>query len=335
MALDLLDQIVGKRIDLTGDAEGPVAQMAPGAPGDLAEFSGGQVAVLMAVELAVLGEGDMVDVEVQAHADGIGGDEIVDIAGLVELDLGVAGARAERAEHDGGAAALAADQLGDPVNLISRECDDGRAVRQAGELLRAGIGEMREPWPGHDGNAAQKFLEDAAHGRRAEQQRFLPAAQMEDAVGEDVAALEVAGELYLVNGDERRVGLARHRLDGADRIFCADRRDLLLAGDERDLRHSDLLADPGIDLARQQPERQADDAAFMRDHAFDGEMGLAGVGRAQDCGDVATGKNQWVGKLGLDVHRILIVLIPAFRPRGGTHVVGRLTASQTYRNHDA
>ena len=61
MPFDLLDQIFVQRIDLAGDAEGAVAQMPTGAAGDLAEFGRGQVAVLVAVEFAVLGEGDMVD----------------------------------------------------------------------------------------------------------------------------------------------------------------------------------------------------------------------------------------------------------------------------------
>ena len=61
MRLDLVDQFVVERIDLAGDAERAVAQMPAGAAGDLAELGGGEIAVLVAVELAVLGEGDMVD----------------------------------------------------------------------------------------------------------------------------------------------------------------------------------------------------------------------------------------------------------------------------------
>ena len=53
----------------------------------------------------------MGQVHVQAHADRVGGDQEVDLARLVQRHLGVAGARAERAHHDGGAAALAADHL--------------------------------------------------------------------------------------------------------------------------------------------------------------------------------------------------------------------------------
>ena len=106
--------------------------MPAGAAGDLAELGRVEAADLVAVELAVGGEGDVVDVEVEAHADGVGGDEVVDIAVLVELDLGVAGARRERAQHHGGAAALAADQFGDGVDLVGREGDDGASGAAGG-----------------------------------------------------------------------------------------------------------------------------------------------------------------------------------------------------------
>ena len=66
--------------------------MAAGASGDLAEFGGSQTAVLPAVELAVGGEGDVIDVEIEAHADRVGGDDIIDVAVLIKVDLGVAGA---------------------------------------------------------------------------------------------------------------------------------------------------------------------------------------------------------------------------------------------------
>ena len=79
--------------------------------------------------------------------------------------------------------------------------------------------------------------------------------------------------------------------------------DLLLAGDQRHLVRADLLADAGIDLARQQPQRQADDAALMRHHALDGEMRLAGIGRTEHRRHVASGEHEGVGVFGLKVHR--------------------------------
>ena len=85
--------------------------------------------------------------------------------------------------------------------------------------------------------------------------------------------------------------------------FAPGGMDLFLAGDQRHLVGADLLADAGVDFARQQAQRQADDAALMRDHALDGEMGLAGVGRAQHGGHVAARQDQRLGVFRLDVHR--------------------------------
>ena len=158
-----------------GHAEGAVARVASGAAGDLAELGGRQRPRLVAVELRVVGEGDVMDVEVEAHADGIGRDEEVDVAVLVELDLRVAGAGRERAHHHRGAAALAADQLGDGVDLRRRERDDRRALRLARDLLRARIGQLREARPVDDLGVGQELADHRRHRRRAEQQRLAHA----------------------------------------------------------------------------------------------------------------------------------------------------------------
>ena len=63
----------------------------------------------MPSNLDELGEGDVGHVHVEAHADGVGGDQMLDLAGLVHRDLGVAGARRQGAQHDGGTALLAPD----------------------------------------------------------------------------------------------------------------------------------------------------------------------------------------------------------------------------------
>ena len=99
----------------------------PARPAIWPSSAGVEPAVLVAVEFAVGGEGDVIDVEVEAHADGVGRHQEIDVAVLVERDLGVAGARRERAQHHGGAATLAADQFGDGVDLVGREGDDGGA----------------------------------------------------------------------------------------------------------------------------------------------------------------------------------------------------------------
>ena len=120
-----------ERLGRAGDAEGAVVHVAAGAAGDLAQLAGRQVAMVLAVELAQCREGDVIDVEVETHADGIGRDEEVDVARLIERDLRVARARRQRAQHDRRAAALTADQLGDRIDLLRRERDDRRCVRAA------------------------------------------------------------------------------------------------------------------------------------------------------------------------------------------------------------
>ena len=121
----------------------------------------------------------------------------------------------------------------------------------------------------------------------AEQQRLVAAAPVEQAIGEDVAALEIGGELDLVERDEGHVEVARHRLDGGDPVARLVGLDLLLAGDQRDMLGADALDDLVVDLARQQAQRQADDAGAVAEHALDGEMRLAGVGRPENRGDAA------------------------------------------------
>ena len=138
MILERFDQLLVEGRAASRRAEGAVAHMAAGAAGDLAEFGRRQAAMVPAVEFPVGGEGDVIDVEIEAHADGVGRDDVVDVAVLKEIDLGVAGARRERAEHHRRAAALALDPFGDRVDLLGRKGDDGAARRQARDFLVAG-----------------------------------------------------------------------------------------------------------------------------------------------------------------------------------------------------
>ena len=66
------------------------------------------------------------------------GHQEIDVAVLVEGDLGLR-VRGERAEHHGGAAALPPHQLGDGVDVLCGESDDGGAARQPRDLLVAGV----------------------------------------------------------------------------------------------------------------------------------------------------------------------------------------------------
>jgi hypothetical protein len=115
-----------------------------------------------------------------------------------------------------------------------------------------------------------------AYGLRAEQQR--PERHMQQPIGEDVTALDRPRA-----GSHRWRGsqVERHRFDGAHPVTRIFRFDLLLAGDQRDLVGADAGDDLVVDLASQQPQRQADQAGGVAEHSLNGEMGLAGIGRTQ------------------------------------------------------
>ena len=76
----------------------------------------------------------------------------------------------------------------------------------------------------------------------------------------------------------------RHGFHGADEIAGSRRDDLLLPGHQGHGPVALQLADAVVVLARQQAQRKTDHAAVMAEHALDREVGLAGVGRAEDGG---------------------------------------------------
>ncbi len=256
--------------------------MASGTTGDLAHFSRVEIAELIAVELAILGECHMVDIEVQTHSDGIGRHQIFDVAVLVEADLRVAGTGRQRTENDRCTSSLTAHQFGNRVDLIGREGDDRRALGQAGDLLRSRVEELRQARALDHDDAGQQLFENRPHRAGTQKQRFFLAAQIQNAVGEDMAAFQVARELDFVDGDKGGIGFAWHRLHGADGIFGTRWGNLLFAGDQRNIVGADLFHQPRIDLACQKAQRQADDATSMRHHSLDGIMGLAGICRSKN-----------------------------------------------------
>ncbi len=224
-------------------------------------------------------------VHVQPHADRVGGDEVVDLARLEHRDLRVAGARGERAHHHRRAAAQPPQHLGDGVHLLGAERDDRRALGQAADLLGAGIGQGREARPADDLRLGHQRLDHRPQRLRPQEHRLLAPARAQQPVGEDVAALRIGAELRLVQRQERHVPVERHALGGAQDIARARRPDLLLAGDQRHLVRALDRHHPVVHLARQQAQREADDAAGMAAQPLDRQVRLARVGRAEDRGD--------------------------------------------------
>ena len=84
----------------------------------------------------------MIDIEVQPHPDGVRRHEVIHLTRLIERHLSIPGARAKR-PHDHRRAALhAADQLGNGIDVIHREPDNGRACGHPRNLARPGIAEL-------------------------------------------------------------------------------------------------------------------------------------------------------------------------------------------------
>ncbi len=289
MLLDRIDLFLGKlgrRAMLRHArqrAESAVALVPARTSGDLRHLGRQQTAHADAVELGQPGKGDVIDIEIEPHADRVGRDDVVDLAALEERDLLVAGFGTECSHHHCRPAAKPPQHLGDGVDLVGAEGHDRAARRQARELARPDMRQGGKPRPVR----YLRFGDQLAHQRfergRAEQHRFLTAAGVQQPVGKDMAALAIGTDLRFVKRHECRPGsVARHGFGGAahiarilgfDPFFTRDQRDGIIALDR---------PDPVVDLARQQPQRKAHAAARMRDHALDREMRLAGVRGPED-----------------------------------------------------
>ena len=281
MALDLLDHLLRQGRAFARHAEGAIAHAPARAAGDLRGLLRGQLAGRMAVELVQAGEGHMVHIHVQPHADGVGRHQEIHLAVLVHLHLGIAGARAEATHHHGASATAAADGLGDGIDFGGRESDHGAAGRQARQLGGAGIFQLGQAGPRLDLDLRHQALQQGADGFSAHEHRLDQAARMQQPVGEDMAAIRVGAELDFIHRQEFDAAIQRHGFHRAGEPLGVGRDDLFLAGDEGDI----LLALGGhhavVILARQEAEREADDAGGMRKHALHRQMGLAGVGGAE------------------------------------------------------
>jgi hypothetical protein len=249
----------------------------------------------------------MVNVQVEAHADRIGGDQVVHLLRLVQGHLRIARARRQPSMHHGGAAAPVPQQLGDPVYLGHIEGDHGAAARQGAEPRLAARPQRRQARMALDARRGHQVREQRPDRLCAEEPRLRAPASVQQAIGEDVAALRVSRQLDLVDGEEIDLLRQRHRLDRAHPITRTASDALLFAGDQRDRFFADLARHPIVHLARQQPQRQPQHAARVLEHAGEGSVGLAGVRRPQHRHEPG------VGLGGLGPHRRSIRPIRASR----------------------
>ena len=283
---DRIDDSGVEGTDAGGGAKGAVIHVAARAAGDLRQLRRRERPRATAVELAKGGEGDMADIHVEPHADGVGGDHVVDLAGLIQRHLGVAGARRERAQHHRRAAALAAHQFGDGVDIGGGKGDGGAARRQPRDLLLTGVGEAGKARPGYELDAGYQPADKTPGRIGAEEHGLIGAARPEQPVGEYMAPLAVGAKLDLIDGEKRHLPVQRHGFDGANEIGRLGREDLFLAGHQRHRAFALDTPHPIVVFPRQQPQRESDHAGPETEHPLDGEVGLAGIGRPQN-GDQA------------------------------------------------
>src|SRR5579872_5985865 len=172
MIFERLDQFRFKWRATAGRAERAVTLIAPRPSSDLREFGGSQPSKFAAVEFLVRSEGDMLDVEIEPHADCVGRHDVVDVAVLIEIDLRVSRARRKRAKNHRGAAVLTAEKLGDFVNVLRRKSDDSGTSRQARKLSFADVDKRGQARPGRKDRLGNKRSNHRLDRRSAEEERF-------------------------------------------------------------------------------------------------------------------------------------------------------------------
>ena len=211
------------------------------------------------------------------------------------------------AHHNRAAATAAADQFGDGVDLGGTERDHGGARRQAHQLDRAGVAELRHAGPRLHAGLRHQAMQQRADRLGAQKHGLHQPAGVQQPVGEDVPTVGVGAELDLVHRQELGVAIERHRFDGAGEPTGLGRDDLLLAGDQRDVPGALAGHHAVVVLPCQQAEGEADDARCVPQHALDGQMGLAGVRRTEDGfdarwetgGETGHGQDGWMLRRGM------------------------------------
>ena len=85
----------------------------------------------------------------------------------------------------------------------------------------------------------------------------------------------------IIDGNEGNIEIARHGFDGRNPVLRCLGKDLFLSCHKRHAMGSSAIDKTLINFACEQPEWQSDHAGPVRQHPFDGKMGLARIGRPQ------------------------------------------------------
>ena len=285
MVLDCRNFFGCKFIAFAGQCpESAIALMPPCASGNLRHLGDSQPPSPRSVELGKAGESNVRDIEVKAHANGVGRDQIVNLARLEHRDLSVACSRGESAHDHRCTAPQPAKRFGNGVNLLDGKGHDSRAFWQSRELLRAAIAQSRKPRSRDNFGIWQKRADHRAKTFRPKDHSLLTPPRVQHPVGKNVPAFGISTQLRLVDGNKSKVTLDRHRFDGATIPPRIRRFDAFLASYQRDLSHTLDRNNPVVNLARQQAQREPHHSARISTHPLNREVGLSSVGWAKDGG---------------------------------------------------
>lgn len=133
--------------------------------------------------------------------------------------------------------------------------------------------------------------QQGADGVGAQEHRLHLSARMQQPVGEDVSTIWIRAELDFIDRDERHPPVEGHGLHRAGKPACVGGDDFFFARDEGHGPHALACDHAVIIFACEQTQRKADDATGMRQHPFDGQMRLSGVGGAEYGAHLRGGRN--------------------------------------------
>ena len=304
MVLDRLDDLGIELVELGRGAERAVAHVAAGAAGDLRDLGRAEAARRAAVELDDAGEGDMVQIHVEAHADRVGRDQVIDLARLEEPDLRVparAGSRrpAPRRCRRAGAASARRARTRRRRRRRRRRCAAAAASpcarRDSARSRSAGGSRTRRR---RRGGGCSGFTVSAPS--------IIVSARPRACSSRSVKTWPRSRSPHSWISSTARKSTGRSsgiEFDRAHEIRGVGRDDLLFAGDERDLARALHRHHPVVILAGEETQREADHPGAVAEHALDGEMRLAGIGRPENGQDASSGKNAHAGRIGCFVRK--------------------------------
>ena len=222
----------------------------------------------------------MVHIQIEPHANGIGGHKVIHIAVLIHFNLRIARPWAQSPHDHGRPALLAPQKFSNSIDIIDAERDNGRAFRHAADFLLPAVAQLRKPLPMHKIRSRNQSRNGLSHGLCTHKERFMQAARAQQTIREHMAALRIGAELDLIYREKVTPHALGHGLNGTDPIFRARRHNALLAGHQSHNGRPPQRYDFVINLACQQSQGQSHDSRAMRQHPFNGIMGFARVGRA-------------------------------------------------------